>query len=239
MGTVNDIKQAVQKAVRFSQHASAWEKAVINAIEVKFPADSLATDSEGYSASLKTAYTQFPENDFVATLYAESIMNLHAWNFFERKGRTPQPWTPELLQVLERAMTINPKNPLANHLYLHATEAGSDFDKALASAERLKTLVPSAGHLVHMPSHIYINTGDYHEGSIANEKAVVADSIYIAECKSQGVYPQLYYTHNYHFLAATATFEGRAARAIEAAYKTVSILDKKYFRESGYETVLH
>jgi tetratricopeptide (TPR) repeat protein len=239
MGAVNDIKQAVQKAIRFSQNATAWEQAIINAIEVKFPADSVTTDSEGYSASLKTAYAQFPENDFVATLYAESIMNLHAWNFFERKGRTPQPWTPELLQVIERAMTINPKNPLANHLYLHATEAGSEFDKALISAERLKTLVPSAGHLVHMPSHIYINTGDYHEGSIANEKAVVADSIYIAECKSQGVYPQYYYPHNYHFLAATATFEGRGAKAIEAAYKTVCILDKKYFREPGYETVLH
>jgi hypothetical protein len=111
-------------------------------------------------------------------------MNLHAWNFFGRKGGTPQPWTPELLQVLERAMMINPTNPLSNHLYLHATEAGPDLEKVLISAERLKTLVPSAGHLVHMPSHIYINTGDYHEGSIANEKAVVADSIYIAECKS-------------------------------------------------------
>ncbi len=239
MGAVNDIKLAVQKAVRYSRNASTWEQAVIKAIEVKFPTDSVTTDSEGYSASLKMAYAQFPENDFVATLYAESIMNLHSWNFFERKGRTPQPWTPELLQVIERAMTINPKNPLANHLYLHATEAGSDFDKALVSAERLKTLVPSAGHLVHMPSHIYINTGDYHEGTIANEKAVVADSIYIAECKSQGVYPQLYYTHNYHFMAATATFEGRGAKAIEAAYKMVSILDKKYFREPGYETVLH
>jgi tetratricopeptide (TPR) repeat protein len=239
MGAVNDIKQAVKKAVQFSENASAWEQAVIKSIEVKFPADSVTTDSEGYSASLKTAYAQFPRNDFLATLYAESIMNLHAWNFFERKGRTPQPWTPELLEVLERAMTINPENPLANHLYLHATEAGSQFEKALISAERLKKLVPSAGHLVHMPSHIYINTGDYHEGTIANEKAVVADSIYIAECKSQGVYPQFYYTHNYHFLAATATFEGRGARAIEAAYKTVSILDKKYFRETGYETILH
>jgi tetratricopeptide (TPR) repeat protein len=239
MGAVNEIKQAVQKAVRFSQDASAWEQSVIKAIEVKFPVDSVTTDSEGYSFSMKAAYAQFSENDFVATLYAESIMNLHAWNFFERKGGAPQPWTPELLQVIERAMTINPKNPLANHLYLHATEAGSEFDKALISAERLKTLVPSAGHLVHMPSHIYINTGDYHEGSIANEKAVVADSIYIAECKSQGVYPQYYYPHNYHFLAATATFEGRGAKAIEAAYKTVSILDKKYFREPGYETVLH
>lgn len=239
MGAINDIKEAVTKAVRLSNNASAWEAAVIKAIRIKFPADSLSTNDEGFSGSMKDAYSQFPDNDFVATLYAESIMNLHAWNFYEKKEGLPQPWTPELLEVLENAISTNPQNPLANHLYLHAIEAGPDVEKGLKSAERLKTLVPSAGHLVHMPSHIYINTGDYHEGSIANEKAVIADSIYIAECKSQGVYPQYYYPHNYHFLAATATFEGNGSRSIEAAYKTVNILDKKYFREAGYETVLH
>jgi hypothetical protein len=239
MGAINDIKNAVKKAGEFSKNSTPWEIAVIKAIQIKFPADSLTTNDVGFSASLKEAYSQFPENDFVATLYAESIMNLHAWNFYEKKGGAPQPWTSELLEVLEKAISISPNNPLANHLYLHATEAGPNVEKALASAERLKTLVPSAGHLVHMPSHIYINTGDYHEGSIANEKAVIADSIYIAECKSQGVYPQYYYPHNYHFLAATATFEGSGSRAIEAAYKTVNILDKKYFREAGYETTLH
>ncbi|HEY5823205.1 MAG TPA: hypothetical protein VIT44_02495, partial [Cyclobacteriaceae bacterium] len=239
MGAVNDIKNAVNKAVKFSANATPWEIAVIKAIAIKFPADSSKTNDEGFSASMKGAYTQFSDNDFVATLYAESIMNLHAWNFYEKKGGAPQPWTSELVEVLEKAISVNPKNPLANHLYLHATEAGPNVERALASAERLKTLVPSAGHLVHMPSHIYINTGDYHEGSIANEKAVVADSIYIAECKSQGVYPQYYYPHNYHFLAATAAFEGSGARSIAAAYKTVNILDKKYFREAGYETTLH
>lgn len=239
MGTIDDIKNAVKNAVRFINQASPWEKAVINALQLKFPADSVITDNEGYSAVMKAAYEEFPENDFVATLYAESIMNLHAWDFYSKKKGEPRPWTPELLEVLEKAISINPKNPLANHLYIHAAEAGSDVEKALISAERLKTLVPSAGHLVHMPSHIYINTGDYHAGSIANEQAVIADSIYIAECKSQGVYPQYYYPHNYHFLAATATFEGRGATSIEAAYETVNILDKKYFREAGYETVLH
>jgi tetratricopeptide (TPR) repeat protein len=239
MGAVNEIKNAVRKAVELSAHATPWEMAVIKAIQIKFPSDSVTTDNEGFSASMKEAYTQFSDNDFVATLYAESIMNLHAWNFYEKKGGAAQPWTPELLEVIEKAIATNPNNPLANHLYLHAIEAGPDVAKALPSAERLKTLVPSAGHLVHMPSHIYINTGDYHAGSIANEKAVLADSIYIAECKSQGVYPQYYYPHNYHFLAATATFEGNGAKSIEAAYKTVSILDPKYFREPGYETVLH
>ncbi|MBL7859776.1 MAG: hypothetical protein JNJ65_01355 [Cyclobacteriaceae bacterium] len=239
MGAIEEIRNAVGNAVRFSSNASAWERAVINAIQIKFPTDILTTNDDGYAASMKAAYAEFPENDFVATLYAESIMNLHAWDFYTKKGGEPRPWTAELHAVLEHAIAINPKNPLANHLYIHAAEAGPDVEKALESAERLKFLVPSAGHLVHMPSHIYINTGDYHAGSLANEQAVIADSIYIAECNSQGVYPQYYYPHNYHFLAATAAFEGRGAKSIEAAYKTVSILDKKYFRETGYETVLH
>src|SRR5688572_2011156 len=120
MGAVNDIKNAVKKAVAFSKQATPWEAAVIKAIQVKFPPDSVTTDNEGFSVSMKAAYSRFPENDFVATLYAESIMNLHAWNFYEKKGGAAQPWTPELLTVIEKAIAINPNNPLANHLYLHA-----------------------------------------------------------------------------------------------------------------------
>lgn len=239
MGTVAEIRKAVSKAVRFGEHTAPWEKALVKAIQLKFPMDTTATNAEGFASSMKDAYLQFPDNSFVATLYAESVMNLHPWDFYTRKGGEPRPWTPEIVSLLEKVISIDPKNPLANHLYLHATEASPDVEKALTSAERLKTLVPSAGHLVHMPSHIYINTGDYHEGSIANEKAVVADSIYIAECKSQGYYPQMYYPHNYHFLAATAAFEGRGARSIEAAYKTASLIDKKYYHEPGFEMVQH
>jgi len=239
MGTVNEIRKAVTKAVALSEGASPWEKAAIKAIQIKFPMDTTATDAEGFTQAMKQAYTQFPDNSFVATLYAEAVMNLHPWDFYAGRGGEPRPWTPEVVSLLEKVISIDSVNPLANHLYLHATEASRDLTKALISAERLKTLVPSAGHLVHMPSHIYINTGDYHEGSIANEAAVVADSIYIAECKSQGYYPQMYYPHNYHFLAATAAFEGRGARAIEAAYKTASLIDKKYYHEPGYEMVQH
>jgi tetratricopeptide (TPR) repeat protein len=238
MGAVKEIRNAVKKAVSLSKNATAWEKSLIEAIEVKFPTDT-AADGEGFANSMKEAFTKFPDNPFVATLYAESVMNLHPWDFYTRKGGEPRPWTPEIVSLLEKVISIDPENPLANHLYIHATEASPDVEKALMSADRLKTLVPSAGHLVHMPSHIYINTGDYHEGSVANEKAVVADSIYIAECQAQGYYPQLYYPHNYHFLAATAALEGRGARSIEAAYKTASLVDKKYHHEAGYETVQH
>jgi len=238
MGAVNEIRGAVSKAAKYGEKVTDWEQALIKAIQIKFPMDAPDTNAEGFTASMKEAYTQFPDQSFVATLYAEAVMNLHPWDFYAGKGGEPREWTPEVVTLLEKVIAIDPQNPLANHLYLHATEASADVQKALPMAERLKTLVPSAGHLVHMPSHIYINTGDYHEGSLANENAVVADSIYIAECKAQGYYPQLYYPHNYHFLAATAAFEGRGARSIEAAYKTASLVDPKYFHEPGYETTV-
>lgn len=239
MGTVQEIRNAVAKAVDLMDHATDWEQALIKAVQVKFPMDTIATDGEGFAAAMKNAFEQFPDNSFVATLYAEAVMNLHPWDFYVAKGGAPREWTPEIVSLLEKVISIDPKNPLANHIYLHATEASADLSKALISAERLKTLVPAAGHLVHMPSHIYINTGDYHEGSLANEAAVLADSTYVAECQAQGYYPQMYYTHNYHFLAATAAFEGRAARSLEAAYKTAALVDKKYYHEPGYEMVQH
>jgi tetratricopeptide (TPR) repeat protein len=239
MGTINEIRNAVTKAVRLMDHASDWEKVLIKSIQIKFPMDTIATHGESFAKAMKEAFTQFPNNSFVATLYAEAVMNNHPWDFYDHKGGEPRPWTKELVTLLEKVISIDPKNPLANHLYLHATEASGNLTNALVSAERLKTLVPSAGHLVHMPSHIYINTGDYHAGSEANEQAVLADSTYVAECKSQGYYPQMYFTHNYHFLAATAAFEGRGSRSIEAAYKTAALVDKKYLHEPGYEMTQH
>lgn len=239
MGAIQEIRDAVTKAAELGENSSDWEKSVIRAIQVKYPMDNSESDGEGFANAMKQAFIDFPDNSFIATLYAESEMNLHPWDFYDKRGGEPREWTPGIVALLEKVIAIDPKNPLANHLYLHATEASPDVQKAMASAERLKTLVPAAGHLVHMPSHIYINTGDYHEGSIANEKAVLADSIYIAECKAQGYYPQMYYPHNYHFLAATAAFEGRGSRALEAAFKTAGLVDKQYFHEPGYEMVQH
>ncbi len=239
MGESMEIKEAARNAMKYSKNTQPWEKTLIEAIDIKFPADSENVDEQAYADKMKEAYHSFPENDFIVTLYAESIMNQHAWDLYTRKGGQPKEWTPEIVGLLEDAIKLNPRNPLANHLYLHAMEASPEVEKALVSAERLKTLVPVAGHLIHMPSHIYINTGDYHAGSIANEKAVVVDSIYIAECKVQGAYPQLLYSHNYHFLAATAAFEGRATRSIEATFKMAEIVESSYLREPGFETTQH
>lgn len=239
LGEQMEILKAVELARYYSVDAQPWEQALIDAITAKFPLRSNTIDENKYAEAMRLAYEQFPDNDFVVTLFAESLMNLHAWDLYTKKGGEPRPWTPEIVTVLEKAMQLNPDNPLANHLYIHAVEAASDVEKGLASADRLKRLVPGAGHLVHMPSHIYINTGDYHEGSEANEVAVRADSAYIAQCKATGVYPQLYYPHNYHFLAATAALEGRGARAIEASFKMAEIIDRTYVRQEGFETTQH
>lgn len=237
-GDTQEIQRAVEKALHYSKEATPWERAVIEALAVKFPLNGEA-NGEAYESAMRKVYQQLPDNDFVVTLFAESIMNLHAWDLYTRKGGQPKPWTPEIVSLLEHAMKLNSKNPLANHLYLHATEAAPDVEKALAAAERLKTLVPGAGHLIHMPSHIYINTGDYYEGSMANEEAVRVDSAYIAQCLVEGVYPQIYYPHNWHFLAATAALEGRGGRALEAAFKTADIIDRNYLRQEGFETTQH
>ena len=237
-GDTKEIQQAVKKAVNNARSAEPWEQALIHAIAIKFPINS-NTDEEAYASAMRNAYQQFPENDLVVTLFAESLMNLHAWDLYTRKGGEPKPWTAEIVSTIEHALKLNSNNPLANHLYLHATESASDIEKALPSAERLKTLVPGAGHLVHMPSHIFINTGNYHEGSLSNEQAVKVDSAYIAQCQVQGVYPQMYYPHNWHFLSATTALEGRGARSIEAAFKTAEIIDRNYLREPGFETTQH
>jgi tetratricopeptide (TPR) repeat protein len=239
LGTAKEIQSAVRAAKSLCQQATRWEQELIRAIAIKFPADSAYTNGEGYAQVMREAYARYPDHDLVATLFAESLMNLHAWDFYTRKGGEPRPWTAEIVKVLENAISINPENPLANHLYIHAVEASPDVEKGLPSANRLKKLVPAAGHLVHMPSHIYINTGQYHEGSRVNEEAVIADSTYIAECRAAGVYPQIYYPHNYHFLAATAALEGRGARAIEASFKMSEIIDKTYLRKPGFETTQH
>jgi tetratricopeptide (TPR) repeat protein len=136
--------------------------------------------------------------------------------------------------VIER----DPDHPGSNHLYIHAVEA-QEPEKALPNANRLRELVPGAGHLVHMPSHVYIRTGDYHQGTLANERAVKADNEYVIQCRQQGIYPLAYVPHNYHFLWATATMEGRSERSLKAARNTSELVDTETMREPGLGTLQH
>jgi tetratricopeptide (TPR) repeat protein len=141
--------------------------------------------------------------------------------------------------VLESVIERNPDHHGANHLYIHAVEASKNPHKGLASADKLRFLAPGAGHLVHMPAHIYIRTGKYHEGSLANIRAVKSDEEYINQCNQQGFYPLSYYPHNYHFLWATATLEGDSKTAIDAAIKTSQKPPDSLMSVCGYQTLQH
>jgi tetratricopeptide (TPR) repeat protein len=136
-------------------------------------------------------------------------------------------------------MTLSPEHPGANHFHIHITEAGPTPERGLAAAYRLRDLAPTAGHLVHMPGHTFIRVGQYHEASIANERAILADDSYITQCRMQGLYPVMYMPHNHHFLWATTTLEGRSEKAIESARRMSSHVDPKLMREPGMSMQQH
>jgi len=155
------------------------------------------------------------------------------------KDGTPQPWTEEILSTLEKVIKKDPEHMGANHLYIHAVEASKNPGRGIPSAERLAYIAPGAGHLVHMPAHIYIRVGKYHEGSLANKMAIKSDEEYLSQCFQQGLYPLAYYPHNYHFLWATATLEGDSKTALDAAVSTSQKPPDSLMSVCGYQTLQH
>lgn len=167
---------------------------------------------------------KFPEDAEVNTLYAEALMDLHPWDFW--KNGKAQPWTSQPVEIIDKVVSKYPNHPGANHLNIHILEASPDPDKAAESADKLLDLVPGSGHLVHMPSHIYIRVGRYLDGVESNERAVKTDEEYIAQCKVQGVYPLYYYPHNYHFLLACTQMAGMSEKSMitaEALKKSIPV----------------
>lgn len=233
---------AILKAQSLSKNCSSKEAALIEAMAARYakqpPADRSALDI-AYSQAMKKLFDLYPSDPDIGALYAESLMDLHPWDLYDKKTKAPREWTPELLAVLEHLMKINPIHPGAHHFYMHALEASATPEKALPSAKLLETLVPGSGHLLHMPSHIYINTGDYHLASLSNIRAVEADSSYTTTCHAQGAYPLSYYPHNYHFLAATATLEGNSKWAWMAARKLHEHTSEEIMRMPGWGTLQH
>ncbi|MBO9592058.1 MAG: hypothetical protein J7599_04055 [Niabella sp.] len=234
--------QAAQKALSLTATCTPKEKALIQALSHRYTAQ--APKSRGhldsaFARAMKTVYDAYPNDPDVSALYAESLMNLHPWDLYDKKTKAPKPWTPEIVTILEKLIRQYPQHPGAPHFYIHAVEASKTPEKGLASAQLLMQLVPGSGHLLHMPSHIYIWTGDYHLGSIANLNAIKADSIYVTTCHAQGAYPLAYYLHNYHYLAATATFEGNAKLAWTAAKQVQEKTAKDVMTQPGWGTLQH
>lgn len=232
--------EALNKAQQLKSNGTEQEQDFIDALSHRYarekPDDRSSLDREYANAMGKLA-KKYPRDPDVQTLFAEALMDLHPWDYWKKNGE-PQKWTPEILQILESVLEEYPNHPGANHLYIHAVEAEKP-ELALQSADKLRDLVPGAGHLVHMPSHIYIRTGDYHKGTLANERAVKADNRYVTQCRQQGIYPLAYVPHNYHFLWATATMEGRSDRSLKAAINTSTLVDKETMRQPGLGTLQH
>jgi tetratricopeptide (TPR) repeat protein len=209
---------ALQKARALMVGTPLNERAYINALAQRYAANPTADRAKldsAYSFAMQSVAKQYPTDLDAATLAAEAMMTLRPWNYWQKDG-TPYPGTPQLLALLERVIATNPNHPGACHFYIHATEA-TDASKAIPCAERLASLMPGAGHLVHMPAHTYIRVGRWNDAIEANVHAVHSDQTYIADVKPSGFYPAVYYPHNHHFLAFAATMAGRSKLAIEHA----------------------
>jgi tetratricopeptide (TPR) repeat protein len=210
---------AAQKALGVAPKAPENERDYIESVAKRYtndPKADLKQLSRDYSAAMKAMTQKYPDDLDAAVLYAESLMDLNPWKLWNADG-TPAIGTRDILNALESVLRRNPDHVGANHYYVHAVEASPHPELGLPSAERLKTLVPAGGHLVHMPAHIYMRTGDYDGAVKANEIASKVDLDYIQKNNIQGVYPMMYYNHNVHFLYAAAAMEGRFAEAKKAA----------------------
>ncbi len=224
--------ELIQKAIALKKNASEKEQAYIDALAVRYTSaekpDRIVLD-RAYAEAMLELHKSYPDDLDAATLYAEAVMDLRPWNYWTR-DKQPYSETREVLHMLESVLERNPNHPGAIHLYIHTVEYARP-ELAEAGAERLRELAPGAGHLIHMPSHIFRRIGRYSEASKSNEDAIVADEDYITQCRAQGVYPLAYYPHNIHFLWDSATMEGRSHMAIEAARKSSSAIPEGAWRE--------
>jgi len=207
--------EAAQKAVDLSGAASPSEQAYVAAMAKRFPSDpksDLKKAAENYHDAMRQVVSQFPDDLDAATLFAEAGMNLHPWGLWHPDGK-PEAGTEEIVATLESVLKRDPNHMGAVHYYIHTVEASPTPERALAGANRLAALAPAAGHIVHMPAHIYIRTGDYAAAVKTNEQAAAVDRAYIKATGAQGIYPMMYYSHNLHFIAMCSAMNGNYTEA--------------------------
>lgn len=216
---------AIRKARALLSGATPRERAFINALAARYSGktDDRTARDRAYSDAMREVYRRFPNDFDAAVLYVESIMDLRPWGYWMSDG-TPHDGVGEAVTLIERVMARKPDHPGALHLYIHLMEA-HEPKKAEAAADRLLPLAPAAGHLVHMPAHIYQRVGRYADAMKSNQLAIAADEDYIRQCRAQGLYPLAYYPHNFHFLWFAASFDGQSQAAINAARATASKVD--------------
>ena len=232
---------AIQQAVDHVNRVSLREQALIHALATRYAAEPTADRADldmTYSRAMADVVRHFPEDSEAKTLYAESLMDLSPWDYWTAEDK-PNANTTKILLYLEQVLDMNPDHPGANHFYIHAVEAVQP-ERAVKAADRLAGLMPGAGHLVHMPGHIYIRVGRYEDAIKANEHAVHADETYIRDqSPTAGIYVLGYYPHNYDFLAFAASMIGREQQAIAAADKMAALVPKELLPEPGMAFLQH
>jgi tetratricopeptide (TPR) repeat protein len=231
--TVPQAWEALQHAIQLSQQKSTTprEQALIQALVQRYTSQSVKDRQHldlAYADAMRQLVQRYPQDLDIATLFAESLMDTMPWNYWQDNGQL-KPEAVEIFQTLERVLKQNPNHPGANHLYIHVVEKKRP-ELGLPAADRLMKLFPKAGHLVHMPSHIYIRTGRYHDAVLSNQLGIKADNAYLAQTQAQGIYPLVYKPHNHHFLWFAALMTGQSKIALEAAEQTATV-DAKLLAE--------
>lgn len=224
--------ELVQKAKSLMGPASQREQALIAALEKRYSgnsADRTASD-RAYAQAMRTVHRRFPTDPDIAMLYVESVMDLRPWGYWMRDG-APYEGTTEIVALTGDVLRRHPAHPAALHMQIHLLEPTTTPERAEQAADVLLPLMPAAGHMIHMSSHIYQRVGRYADAIKSNQLAIAADEDYIAQCQAQGLYPMGYYPHNIHFLTFSATASGRSGMAIEAARKIASKVDDATLKE--------
>ena len=211
--------EAVQGARALAERVTPRERAMIDELVTRHsatPTPDRAALDRAYADAMREVTRQFPNDPDAATLFADALMNLRPWNLWTEDGK-PQPGTEEIVRTLERVLAASPSHPGANHLYIHAVEASPNPDRAVPAADRLGALMPGAGHMVHMPSHIYFRVGRYAEATDVNVKAAAVDRAFFTRSQPSPTYRMMYYPHNLDFVWHSASMEGRNAETVRAA----------------------
>ena len=212
---------ALQQAIKLAPKASQVEQDLIAALATRYsddPAADRAALDKAFADAMRNLAQAYPDDMDVVTVFAEALMNLTPWNYWTKAGE-PTQYTEEIVATLEAVLAAAPDHPGANHFYIHAVEGSQMPERAVPSADRLTTLVPGAGHLVHMPGHIYWRVGRYADVITTNEHAIHSDESYIPDYNAQGMYVVGYYPHNIHFLSCAAQMQGNSQMAIASARK--------------------
>jgi tetratricopeptide (TPR) repeat protein len=224
--------KAMQQARTLDGSATAKERDLIAALAQRYGDDGKETPArdQAYANAMRGVAHRYRDDADVQTLFAESLMDVHPWQLWSSDGK-PGVDTVEIVSTLESVLRKRPNHIGANHYYIHAIEASGHPSRAMPSADRLAALAPAAGHLVHMPAHIYINTGRFHDAARANENAIRADEAFFTKSNESGVYPIMYYTHNLQFLCYSQMMEGRSRDALASARKLNSHVPLDAVRE--------